>query len=285
MSFFCHINDTKKLGLPFFTSFALISFLTASCAFNKSRAIKQTFKKGKQIVRIVDKEIDGHYLSKKKLGHPHTFSEEKIFSSLTSLKYKRLALFSREENVFNIKLAKEITPLLVNAFKKAGKNDFIEVDARSATGRILGDVFIFKRKLNWRYKIINGASYERRNSKDYLDGWKIVLQKGQKYYGEKELFGVRVAKNWIIYPVDKNRPNVSLSNKGAQEVGTFNELNDETNADFLETLSNETSKKDAFSTEEEIEAQFFRLKKLMQKGLISKEEYNAKKQELLKKYF
>ena len=144
MLFFCQINDAKKSGLLFFISFTLISFLTASCAFNKSRIIKQTFKKGKLVVRIVEKDMDAHYLSKKKLEHPHTFTEAKIFDNLTSLKYKRLALFSREENVFDKKFAEEISPLLVNAFKRASKNDFIEVDARSPKGRILGDVFIFK---------------------------------------------------------------------------------------------------------------------------------------------
>jgi len=285
MSFFFHINDEKKFGLPFFISFIFILFLTASCAFTKSRVTKQTFKKGKQIVRIVEKDIDAHYLSKKKLEHPHIFAEAKIFDNLTSLKYKRLALLSREEDVFDKKLAKEISSLLVNAFKRASKNDFIEVDAKSPKGRILGDVFIFKRKLNWKFKIINGASYERRNSKDYLDGWKIVLQKGQKYYGKKELFGVRVAKNWIIYPVDKTWSNVTPFNKGDQKADTHKRLNDESDTNILETLPKEQSKKGVSSTQKEIEAKFLRLKKLVQKGLITKEEYKAKKQELLEKYF
>jgi hypothetical protein len=285
MSFFYHLNDAKKLGLLFFISFISISFLAASCTFNKARITKQTFKKGKQIVRIIEKDIDGHYLSKKKLEHPYTFTEAKIFDNLTVLKYKRLALFSKEEDVFDKKFAKEISSLLVNAFKKASKNDFIEVDARSPKGRIVGDVFIFKRKLNWKFKIINGASYERRNSKDYLDGWKIVLQKGQKYYGEKELFGVRVAKNWIIYPVDKTWSNVTPFNKGDQKADTHKRLNDESDTNILETLPKEQSKKGVSLTQKEIEAKFIRLKKLVQKGLITKEEYKAKKQELLEKYF
>ncbi len=285
MSNFCYINDSKKSGLPFFISFILIYFFTTTCAFNESRIIKKSFKKGKHTVRIVEKDIDGHYLSKKKLEHPHTFAEAKIFDNLTSLKYKRLSLFSREENIFNKKLAKEISPLLVNAFKKTSKNDFIEIDVRSPEGRILGDVFIFRRKLNWKFKIINGASHERRNSKDYLDGWKIVLQKGQKYHGEKELFGVRVAKNWIIYPVDKTWSNADFSSKDNLKVQTDDIFNDKSGTEILEEPLKEHSKKEASPTQKEIEAQFLRLKNLMQKELITREEYKAKKQELLKKYF
>lgn len=278
-------NNGKKLRLPLIIFFALISFLATSCAAKKSRIIKHSFKKGKNAVIIVEKEVDDLYFSRKKLEHPHLFTSEQIIDNLKSLKYKRLTLFSRKENVFDEKTAKEISSLLTNAFKKSSTKDYIEIDIHAHEGRTLGDVFIFRKKLNWRFKIINGASFERRNSKDYLDGWKLVLQKNQKYHGEKELFGVRTAKNWIVYPVDKNGADLALPDKDSLKVETDNEFNSKSEKDIVETFGKKQPNKDTPKKQKEIEAQFRRLKSLMEKGLITGEEYKTKKQEMLEKYF
>lgn len=285
MSVSYHISDTKKSGLPLIIAFALISFLTTSCVTGQSRIIKKTFKKGKQTIRIVEKDKDDPYLSKKKLGHPQSFSESEILNNLKSLKYKRLALFSKKENVFDDELASEISPLLTRAFKKASKKDFIEFDVRSIRGRTLGNVFIFRNKFNWRFKILNGAFYEKNNSRDYLDGWKLVLQKGQKYHGEKEMFGVRVAKDWIIYPVGKTMPDAGLSVKSNPKSEVNIISNSKPGSISEETLPNELSIKDTSTTQKEIEVKFHRLKSLMEKRLITKKEYRARKKELLEEYF
>mgnify|MGYP001211030958 FL=1 len=278
-------NNGKKLRLPLIIFFALISFLATSCAAKKSRIIKHSFKKGKNAVIIVEKEVDDLYFSRKKLEHPRLFTPEQIIDNLKSLKYKRLTLFSKKENVFDEKIAKEISPLLINAFKKSSAKDYIEIDVHAPEGRTIGDVFIFRKKLNWRFKIINGASFERRNSKDYLDGWKLVLQKNQKYHGEKELFGVRTAKNWIVYPVDKNGADLALPDKDSLKVETDNEFNSKSEKDIVETFGKKQPNKDTPKKQKEIEAQFRRLKSLMEKGLITGEEYKTKKQEMLEKYF
>lgn len=279
----------KKIRTPLIIAvFSLTPFLISSCAWEKSKIIKQSFQKGKHTVSIVEKDASDPYLSKKKLGHPYNFTETQIFNKLLSLKYKKLALFSRKEDIFDRKLAENVSPLLTKAFKKAGKNDIIEFNVHSPKGRTSGDVFIYKRKLNWRFKTINGVSYERRNSRDYLDSWKLVLLKGQKFHGEKKLFGIRVAKNWLIYPADKTWSNIARSSKRRLKTETkeeFNNSNNELKPTISESLPKNQTNKEISPTQQEIEAQFLRLKSLMQKGLITKEEYKAKRKELLEKYF
>lgn len=276
--FYRYMVHLKKTGVILF---AIALLLSISCSVKKPGLVKQSFKKGKHTVRIIEKNSANLYLSKKRLDHPHPFTNSEIFNKLLSLKYKRLTLFSREENVFERKIAEEISPLLTRAFKRASKNDFIEIDARSSRGRISGDVFILRGKLNWRFKIINSASFERRNSRDYLDGWKLVLLKGQKYYGEKELLGVRAAKNWIIYPVDKTWSNAVLRSESDKKQGAENRSSrKESKTPAKDRPGNESS-----PGQKEIEARFQSLKNLQQKGLITEEEYEMKKKELLEKYF
>lgn len=268
--------------------FTLIPFLVSSCASQKSRVIKQSFQNGKHTVSIVEKDANDHYLSEKKLGHPYNFSETQIFNKLLYLRYKKLALFSRKKDIFDRKLAKNISPLLTKAFKKAGKSDIIEFNVHSSEGRTSGDVFIYKRKLNWRFKIINGVSYERRNSRDYLGSWKLALFKGQKFHGEKELFGTRVAKNWLLYPADKTWSNVARFSRRRLKTVTkeeFNDSNNELKSTISETFPKDQSNKEISPTQKEIEAQFLHLKSLMENELITKEEYKAKRKELLDKYF
>ena len=234
----------------------------------QSKIVKQSFKKGKYTINIIGKEVKDHYLSKKSLEHPHSFLENEVFNNLISLHYKRLALFSNKEQIFDKDAAREISPLLTRAFKNAEKNDIIEFNVQSPRGLIAGNIFIFNNKLNWRFNIINGASFERRNSRDYIDSWKLVIQKGQKYHGKKELFGVRIAKNWIVYPVNR-----------------YNDSIDESRLETFELLTDKPLIKEPSPTQDDVEVQFRRLKNLMKKGLITEEEYKTRKKVLLEKYF
>ncbi len=263
---------TGKLK-AFITSIFILFFsclILTSCAFKKNDFVKQSFQKGNHTVNIVDKIAKGNYFSKKKLDHPHIFTESEIFNKLISLKYKKMALFSKEKKVFNRKLANEISPLFTSAFNKAGRKDIVEFKIKAPNGRISGNVFIFRRKINWIFDMIGGASYEKRDSRDYLDSWKLLLLKGQKYHGEKDFFGIQVAKNWIIYPVDKTWPDEKV-----KHIIYFDSSKLPKDKNLTETMPDQ----------KEIEEQFRRLKNLKKKGLISEEEYKARKKTLLEKYF
>lgn len=278
-----------KVKKPIFCLVIFISScLLSSCAWENPRVLKYSFKKGKHVVNIIKRKPNAQYPSKRPLEHPHNFKEYEIFNTLMSLKYKKIALFSMEKKIFYRKLAKEITPLLVKAFNKAGKRDIIEFDIQSPNGRILGDVFISKKKINWVFRMVNGASYEKNNSRDYLDSWKLVLLKGQKYHGKKELFGVRVAKNWIIYPVNKAfggiAPSEELQNTTPAE-DIFEDFDKMDSSDLPEIPTKNGTNINPNLDQEEIEAQFLSLKNLMKKELITKEEYKTKKKKLLEKYF
>ncbi len=271
---------------------ASLSFVVASCSWKNPETVKHFFKKGKHTVSVVQKDNADSSLSKKKFEHPHTFTKSEVFQNLISLKYRKLALFSGKENIFRKKIANEISPIFVNAFKKASNKDLVEFDVRSKSGRISGDIFIFKGKMNWRFDIINDASYEKRNSRDYLDSWKLALQKGQKYHGEKEFFGVKVDRNWIIYPLGKTWVDDQGSTESLLKAVSEEDLNEELDdvgssptPDLEEVDLKELPGEDGSLGKGEVEAQFQRLKKLMEKGLITKEEYKSKKKELLKRYF
>lgn len=272
----------------FFLVIFISSWLLSSCAWESPRVLKYSFKKGKHVVNIIKRKPNGQYPSKRPLEHPHNFKGYEMFNTLMSLKYKKIALFSLEKKIFHGKLAKEIAPLLVKAFNKASKRDIIEFDVQSPNGRILGDVFISRKKINWVFRMVNGASYEKNNSRDYLDSWKLVLRKGQKYHGEKELFGIRIAKNWIIYPVNKTFGGITPSGKHQKSEPSeniFEEFNEMDSSDLSEIPTENGPNINPNIDQKEIETQFRRLKSLMQKGLITQEEYKTKKKKLLEKYF
>ena len=268
------IRNLKTGKIRIYTSsiFILLSFslLLTSCALKKKDFVKQSFQKGNHTVNIIDKDAEGDYFSKKKLNHPHVFTESEIFNKLVSLKYKKISLFSKEKKVFSRELSKEISPLFANAFSKAGRNDIIEFKVKAPKGRIKGKVFINRRRINWIFDMIAGALYEKRDSRDYLDSWKLLLLKGQKYHGEKDIFGVQVAKNWIIYPVDK-----TWTDEKAKNIIYMDNSEPTKYQNFKENRLHQ----------EEVEAQFRRLKNLKRKGLISEEEYKTRKKALLEKYF
>ena len=263
---------TEKLKASITSIFILFfsCLILTSCAFKKKDFVKQSFQKGNHTVNIVDKIAKGNYFSKKKLDQPHIFTESEIFNKLVSLKYKKIALFSKEKKVFNRELANEISPLFTSAFNKASRKDIVEFKIKAPNGRISGSVYIFRSKINWIFDMIGGASYEKRDSRDYLDSWKLLLLKGQKYHGEKDFFGTQVAKNWIIYPVDKTWPDEKA--KYNADMDNFK----------IPTDHNPT---ETMPDQKEIEEQFRRLKNLNKKGLISEEEYKTRKKALLEKYF
>ena len=266
------ILKTGKIRVSINSTILLLSsyLLLTSCALKKTDFVKQSFQKGNNIVNIIDKSAEGDYFSKKKLDHPHVFTESEIFNKLISLEYKKIALFSKEKKVFNRQLAHEISPLFASAFNKAGRKDIVEFKIKAPNGRITGNVFIFRRKINWIFDMVGGALYEKRDSRDYLDSWKLLLLKGQKYHGEKDFFGVQVAKNWIIYPVDK-----TWTDEKAKHIIYMDSFKLPKDQNLTETRPDQ----------KEIEAQFRRLKNLKKKGLISEEEHKARKRALLEKYF
>ena len=139
-------------------------------------------------VCIKEKDKKDHSLTRKILEHPHTFTENELLNKLITIKYQ---INSLEESVFERRLAKGISILLANAFKKLENKDILEFDVQSSKGHISGDVFVFRKRLHWRFKIINNIPYKNKN-------WKLILQNNQKFYGEKKLFGVKVAYNWLI---------------------------------------------------------------------------------------
>ena len=110
-----------------------------------------------------------------------------------------------------------------------------------------------------RVDAIRGVPYiETDDEYNLPDNWRLVLRKGQKYQKISGLFGFvkKASKNWVISPL-----------KVASE----------------KTLSG-NGKKRPDEDQDEMKAKFTRLKFLLDNGIITREEYEKKKKELMEKY-
>ena len=201
-----------------------------------------------------------------KLNHPIKISHREIINHLASLRYKGTFLGNKEERIFPLPEVKKIAPVLVKAFAKVNPGKIIHVELKGKGGVTSGDIFSFKKYLNWCFDSIRGETFlQRNNVREWnIFAWKLVPKKGQLYF--KSGSDKRIHKNWII-------SNLKLP------VAVEKNEDDRVPLDILGTKSSNNN------INPKLEEKLKFLKYLHNEKLVSEEEYKAQKKKLLDELF
>lgn len=233
-----------------------------------------------------DKEIG-------KLEHPADISPEQILKVLTSIKYQR-ALINlgalgkpKEYDLFTKEEAEIITPYISQAFKEANSSQWVDfsIEVHRGPGLIFGSdqltdgvLFIKNGKLNIAFRNISmklGVD-DTPNIvspiKAYPGSAKLIPKENQELAKNKK--GKNVY-NWLIIDLNPQKDQTQELKKTESEK-TIETQKPESQS--TQAPSEQTQPKPQKSIKERLTE----LRELYDQGLISEEEYNKKREEILK---
>ena len=201
-----------------------------------------------------------------KLNHPIKISQAEITNHLVLLRYKGTFIGDKEERVFSSPEVQRLAPILMKAFAGVGPEKTIRVRLKSVGGVTSGDIFSFKKYLNWRFDSIRGETFFQRNDiREWnIFAWKLIPQKGQLYFKSKS--DKRIHKNWII-------SNLKLP------VADQENTDDSVFPDALKTKSSNNN------ISPKLAEKLKHLKYLHDKKLISEDEYKAQQKKVFDELF
>ena len=247
------------------TAYFLFFFLVTLGVTGKAESKKDVAK-----IKITFKpKSHGNYDIKKfKLNHPINISDREIINHLVSLKYIGNFLMSKEERVFSLAEVQKLAPILVKAFSRIGTRKIIHIELESSGGLTSGDVFSFRKHLNWRFESIRGESFFQKNDVREWNvfAWKLVPQKGQLFFKSGAKEGKRLRKNWIV-------SNLKLP------------TSDQTLGDNVDSFNNLETGSSKDKIDQKLEKKLKHLKYLRDKNLIDEEEYKTQQKKLFDKLF
>ena len=175
---------------------------------------------------------------------------------------------SKEERVFSLAEVQKLAPILVKAFSRIGTRKIIHIELESSGGLTSGDVFSFRKHLNWRFESIRGESFFQKNDVREWNvfAWKLVPQKGQLFFKSGAKEGKRLRKNWIV-------SNLKLP------------TSDQTLGDNVDSFNNLETGSSKDKIDQKLEKKLKHLKYLRDKNLIDEEEYKTQQKKLFDKLF
>lgn len=252
-----HLIRRNLIAMMFLSFWLLATFGIAKGADSQEHSIK---------IRLSYKsKSHGNFDVKKfKLNHPIKISHQGIINHLVALKYKGAFLGNKEEPVFSKPEVTKLAPLLMKKFADVNPEKIIHLDLKRGGRVTSGDIFSFKKYLNWRFDSINGETFFQKNNvrRWNVFAWKMVPQKGQLYFKSGADRGKRLQRNWIV-------ANLLLS---------FPEDTSETS----KRVGSDSSVKN-FNPVMEKKLEY--LKYLYNKKLLNDEEYKTQKEKLFDELF
>lgn len=243
---------------------ALLLFISiiASCAsanINKEADIK---------VRLEKIRADDFSLKGKNLNHPFVIKEKAIADILNSIYFsERTGFFGwgEERHLFDSKEIERIAAPVKKGLEEARSDEIVVFEIEAPNGKTSGEVFVLD-SLNLRFNSINGIPFSvereatgmppRGESSYSSDNYKVIPRIAHAYFSSKEIFGKEVKHlNWVIINTNKIEtpaaiPQSPVSTPKTKEEATISER--------LQIL-----------------------KDLRDKGLISEDDYERKKKEIL----
>ena len=247
--------NQRLLKLLIFFAFASTpTFETVASADSEKINIKITFRSQLHKKSNIDKI---------KLNHPIKISHAEITNHLVSMKYKSTFLGSKEEQVFLLPEIQKLAPILVKAFARVATDRTIRFNLQSKGELTSGDIFSFKKYINWRFDSIRGESFFKSNNvRDAnIFSWHLMLKNNQRYFKTRD--DKRIQKNWVVSSL---KLPISHASEGGSSVA----------------LDKDSS---AIKVNPKLEAKLEHLKYLYGKNLIDDEEYKAQQKKLFDELF
>jgi hypothetical protein len=155
-------------------------------------------KKSKIKITLRSQFYENSNLTHLKLNHPIKISQAEIINHMVSLRFKGTFLGNKEEPVFSVSEIQSLAPILFKAFGGVGPKKIIRIQLKSVGGITSGDIFSFKKYLNWRFDSIRGETFLQENNVRgwNIFSWEMMPKNGQLYF--KSGTDKRIQKNWII---------------------------------------------------------------------------------------
>lgn len=207
-----------------------------------------------------------------RIAHPYSFDLKIIQSSMASLGYQeRTIAWSDAKRVFNNSVIQNLAPAIAEKFAQAGSDQRIVFKTFDSSGKTLaeGDVFLTFQGLHWRFTVINRS---KRGIDDFSimgENWRLVERDGQKYWRKTRMDLNNLAQditNWVI--LWKVRPDAARVLKAPSPVPAT-------------AVKNETPQAADGS---DIKKKLRLLEELKQENLIGEEEYQKKREEILRRF-
>ena len=223
-------------------------------------------KKGKVKITFRSQFYESSNLTHLKLNHPIKISQAEIINHMVALRSKGTFLGNKEEPVFSISEIQSLAPVLFKAFAGVGPEKIIRIQLRSVGGITSGDIFSFKKYLNWRFDSIRGDTFLQKNNVRgwNIFSWEMMPKKGQRYF--KSGTDKRIQKNWII-----SKLKLPISDQENMD-----------NQRSVDTLQKEPS---GNNINPKLEEKLEHLKYLYDKQLINEEEYKNQQKKIFDELF
>ena len=142
----------------------------------------------------------------------------------------------------------------------------IRIQLKSLGGITSGDIFSFKKYLNWRFDSIRGETFLQKNNVRgwNIFSWEMMPKNGQLYF--KSGIDKRIQKNWII-----SKLKLPISGQGNMD-----------NRRSVDTLQKKPSEN---NINPKLEKKLGHLKYLYDKELIGEEEYKNQQKKIFDELF
>ena len=222
----------------------------------------------KSIIKITFRSqfYENSNLTHLKLNHPIKISRAEIINHMVSLKSKGTFIGNKEEPVFSVSEIQTLAPILFKAFGGVSPEKIIRIQLKSVGGITSGDIFSFKKYLNWRFDSIRGETFLQKNNVRgwNIFSWEMMPKNGQLYF--KSGTDKRIQKNWII-----SKLKLPISGQGNMD-----------NRRSVDTLQKEPSEN---NINPKLEEKLEHLKYLYDKELINEEEYKNQQKKIFDELF
>ena len=257
-------NKVYCLPLVLFVQVLLLLNLFVSPAF--AQKPKVNLKKYKVEIRPLDKQVRKKY--QLKLTHPYSFQLRTIQKSLVALRFKKKDIFNVQKGrIFNNDLVRRLAPLIRDKFSQANSNQLVSFEISNASGKpyIRGDTFLTSEGFHWRFTALRSVQWGIEDFSVSGEPWVLVLKKNHSYK-QRYWKGTQVAQdimNWVVFeivlPVSSRRLPEPVPHRSVQQ-------------------KKRPSKKHTVS---EVEERLHLLEQLRKKNVITEEEYEDKRREIL----
>jgi hypothetical protein len=242
--------------------FILITFLTSAVSVSAQRLGINLSGFDVDVEPFAPKVKESYGL---KVIHPYAFPLSTIQQSMASLVFNEQSIFGPDKKrIFKNELIKKIAPEFVSRFKEAGPGEKIAFEIYSRSGKkfIQGDTFLTPQGLHWRFTILDWEKRGFDNSDISGVPWTIVPQDNQEYMKWVWKKSKRVSEdltNWIVL---KNVVPIAANVLPAP----------------LPSTEAESHRRDSVMS---IESRLLKLEKLLNEKIITKDEYNSKRKDIL----
>jgi len=223
-------------------------------------------KKSKVKITLRSQFYENSNLTHLKLNHPIQISQAEIINHMVALRSKGTFLGNKEEPVFSVSEIQTLAPILFRAFGGVGSEKIIRIQLKTLGGITSGDIFSFKKYLNWRFDSIRGETFLQKNNVRgwNIFSWEMMPKNGQLYF--KSRTDKRIQKNWII-----SKLKLPISGQGNMD-----------NRRSFDTLQKEPSEN---NINPKLEEKLEHLKYLYDKELINEEEYKNQQKKIFDELF